>query len=327
MKFRYLSYMCCLGLLFNQANAYTPLTWINKNPQELFLDSLSFQRPTEQEDQTLPADWKKENAATFFTSINRSLDGTRYQAGGIALEGHLKLGPIVSGLYANIYVPVAMVHTKEPTQNHDTLVVGIPDGTLLLGWNAIKKQDFNCSLYLFGVTPVTDNKVFYHRNSFVGFNSHQRLSSWGFGGDAALRLMKKKRYEVSWLNEANVRFDQASNEFYVGSDNEQKTSVITLLKINPNQLYHARSWLAFTMDNGEVFHHLGVRYLFSPKEMYTTLNEDSGMLARSQNAWKLFYYVECTKKNYKVPLFFSFNLEHSFVGRSYGCLFKVGTKF
>lgn len=253
-------------------HAYTPITWITGNPNNVFAP-LCLSNIHSNKKSCSP--WQKHLHTNLFGGAQSNMYGRRIdQVYGVALQGHMHMDPLLRGLYTQVYVPAILTYGETYNWDKTTMrniyrhgsTAAIADLPFVLGWNAIRRKSFRVSGYGFGIIPTTKFAFYHHRTKelLLSFDNH---FACGLGGEVFVRICGTPRHHVDWLTEADVTFQECRKGIGTLTSWDYRTIKPIPIKIQATQLYKIRSGIAYKFRH--FISDIGAQYLYTPERKYS----------------------------------------------------------
>ncbi len=338
----------CLWLFFVNSvvniSAYTPTTWIEGTPNNLFSPPC-VSNVHDRSKKSSP--WQGHVRANLFSVVKPNEYYYGYEGYGIALQGHLHMDRLLKGLYGQLYVPALLVHEKinewngliGPQESHKFYSgssATIADIPVLIGWEAIQRQSWHVSGYFVGTIPTSKHTLFQNGllNPFISYN---HKFSYGPGLENFVRLWGKPKHHIDWLTNADITFWQGFNGTGVLTwANNSKTFVP--VKIHANHMYRVRSDLAYKFKH--FIGGIGVQYINIPEEKISLINQPEPHIDEiridaitnpSQHLWDISLDIGWEMQLAKLPSYITIGVQDALAGMNtpqyWNINVKLGTQF
>jgi len=319
------------------AYAYTPTTWIEGTPNNLFSPPCvsnvhgRFKKCSP---------WQGHVQANLFSVVQPNESYYGYEGYGIALQGHLHLDGLLKGLYVQLYVPTLLVHEKirrwswlsGPQKYYSGYSASIADIPTLIGWEAIQRKSWHVSGYFVGTIPTSKHKLFHHGLAYPSI-SYNRQFSCAPGLENFVRLWGKPKHHIDWLTEADVTFRRGFNDTWVTINWTDNSSTLVPIRIHANRMYRVRSDIAYKFKH--FISDFGVQYLNIPEEECSLINQPptsmDTVISPSQEMWDVFLDIGWEMQLAKLPSYVTIGVHYG-IGEAntpeyWDINVKVGTQF
>jgi hypothetical protein len=310
------------------AHAYVPTIWINGTPNNIYTP-LCRASICHEKGKRSPLNV---NAQMDFFALAQwsNFAYGQCQACGVSLQGDMHMNRLLNGIYCQIYASALMNHAR----SYDYLaqrvfyntLASLTDTHFLLGLNAVHKNRFRCSGYVFGIIPATRHSLFNSSKiiSWVGLDDH---FAWGVGIDLFVRVWGKKLHHVDWLADTDVTFLTSRKGLaWTKSNGIYQPCHI---EICSSQLYKIRSALAYQCNY--FISDIGIQLFCAPDLKYTSIDNLSKKTLEQSTLWaSLFCDVGTTIQLCDVPSYAALGVQGT--GRDHGydsfnANFKFGINF
>lgn len=261
-------------------SAYTPITWIEGIPNNLFSPPCfanvhgKFKKCST---------WQGHVRANLFSVVQPKEYYYSSEGYGLALQGHIHLDRLLQGLYGQLYVPALLVHKKGSEWNwssrqeksYSGYFASIADIPFLIGWEAIQRKSWHFSGYFVGTIPTSKHELFHH-GSIQPFVSYNDQFSCAPGLESFVRLWGKPKHHIDWHLGADITFWRGINGTGVITNwtNDSGTLVPTAtsvpVRIHANRMYRVQSDLSYKFKH--FISDLGTQYLHIPEEKFSLIN-------------------------------------------------------
>lgn len=335
------TYLSLFLIYVGFVSAYTPTTWIDGFPNNLFAPPCladvhgRFKKCSQ---------WQGHVRVNFFSIVqpNKYLDISDYgyEAYGFALQGHLHLDRLLQGLYGQLYIPGLLVHKKGSEwdwlnrlqKSYSGSSASIADIPLLIGWEAIQRRSWHFSGYLIGTIPTAKHELFHHGliHPFVSYN---RQFSCGPGVESTVRLWGKTKHYIDWFLGGDITFWRGINGKGVINDWIHGLNTLIPIRIHANRMYRVRSNLSYKLKH--FLSDVGVQYLRIPGEKFSLINQPSMPVNTNarfgQEMWDVFFDVGMEMNFAKLPSYITIGIQERVAGvnvlRHLTINAKIGTQF
>ncbi len=287
--------------------AYTPTTWIDSTPNNLFAPLFLSNTLGEQKK-------SKSIQGNLRTNLFATYQQSSYGAGasfleGVAAHGRVDADKILRGLYGEIYTPLVFSSIRNGYLRYASSAT-IADVPLLVGWSAIKKKRFQLDGYVLGIIPTTKRVLFHDGKSRynIWFDDH---FAWGLGSALVVHLWDRPRHKIDWLTEADVTFHEARKAAGILSSTSDGWKTVTdipiLLKRHAGQMYKIQSGLVSKFKH--FVSDIGVQYFITPRIKHsfidTTLTANPPPIDSAASIFNLFYDIGWRMRCGKFPSYVS----------------------
>lgn len=334
----------CLCLFFVNSivniSAYTPTTWIERTPNNLFSPPC-VSNVHDRSKKCSP--WQGHVRANLFSVVKPNEYYYGYEGYGIALQGHLHMDRLLKGLYGQLYVPALLVHEKinewngliGPQESHKSYSgtsATIADIPVLIGWEAIQRKSWHVSGYFVGTIPTSKHTLF--QNGLVNpFISYNRKFSYGPGLENFVRLWGKPKHHIDWLTNADITFWQGTNTKWSLTNWTDHSKILVPVKIHANHMYRVRSDLAYKFKH--FISGIGVEYLHIPEEKISLINqtpaEESDAIDARYVTWDISLDIGWEMQLAKLPSYITIGAQDALAGMNtpqyWNINVKLGTQF
>lgn len=327
-------YLCLFFVSIETVFAYTPITWIERNPNNLFSPPCCSNIHGRLKK---CSPWQGHVRANLFSMVQPREYYYGYEGYGFALQGHLHMDRLLRGLYSQLYLPMLLVHEKidflidQPTSYSGSFAT-IADIPILLGWEAIQRKSWHFSGYFVGTIPTAKHGLFHHGlvKPYVSYN-HQ--FSFGPGLENFVRLLGNPKHHIDWLTTADITFWRGVNKTWVFHDWTNNSKILEPIRIHANQMYRIRSDLAYKFKH--FISNIGVQYLYIPEEKISLINQlstpEKSESDFNQRMWDVFIEIGWEMQLAELPSYITIGTQSRAaagnVPSSWNINVKIGTQF